>query len=429
MRNLALLALLGAGCAGPPREPLPPEAAYRGAAAPAPEAPRPGPARDLGLEQALDHAERRHPDLAAARARIEAAEGRAVQAGLLPNPELVARIEVAPLEGRTAREAEYVLGLSQRLPAGGRLGEAVRVEELERARLLKEFEVRRLEVAGRVRAAFAAALYAEEAARVLDEGYRIAGQGVAVVRARLAAGDALPEDVARSELEELRARLELDRARSLRKVALVDLAAALGDPALEIDSLAGALEQALEVPALESLLAGLDRTPAVEAAAAGVAAERAREALARAQRVPDVNVDLFYRRQEASGTDAFDAGIAVALPLLDRNQGRIREARAEAAAAEARLRATRIDLERQAREARVRLERALSRARLLRDEILPRAETVLRTAETRYAGGDLPLSDVLAARRERGAARLSHLEALREAMEAWAALKPLLGGR
>ena len=429
MKKLIALALLSSGCAAPRREPVipPPEAAYRGPSVRVPETPPPGPAKEMTLEQALALAEKLHPELAVARARIEAAEGRAVQAGLYPNPELVARMEVAPIHGGTADQAEYVVGLSQRVPVGGRLGAAVRVEELERGRLLKELEAMRIGIRSRVHGAFAAALYMEEAARLQAAALRIAEGGVAVTRARHAAGDALPEDVARVEMEELRVRLERDRALSLREATFVALAATLGDPGLRIGSVAGAIEGALEIPALESLLAALGQNPLVEAAEAGVAVERAREELARAQRIPDVNLDLFYRRQEASRTDAFDAGISVAIPLFDRNQGRIREARAETAAAEARVRATRNDLERQVRESHLRLARAMSHARLLKDEVLPRADTVLRGTETRYGGGDLGLAEVLAVRREHGAARLSYLESLREVMEAWAVLRAFLG--
>jgi len=67
----------------------------------------------LTLQQALELAERVHPDFAAAQAQIESAEGRALQAGLFPNPELVSRIESVPVTGRIIERAEYIVGVSQ----------------------------------------------------------------------------------------------------------------------------------------------------------------------------------------------------------------------------------------------------------------------------------------------------------------------------
>jgi outer membrane protein TolC len=68
------------------------------------------------------------------------------------------------------------------------------------------------------------------------------------------------------------------------------------------------------------------------------------------------------------------------------------------------------------------LRAALAHSRALRAEILPRAEFVLRAAETRHAAGDLGLGEVLPARRDAVAARLGHLESLRDVMRAWAEL-------
>lgn len=357
---------------------------------------------------------------------MQVAQARALQAGFFPNPDLIARMEVAPIRKDTTSRAEYVAGLGQRLPLGNRRSAAVDLEERERVRLQQELDVRRLEVRSRVHAAFATALYLEEAVRIWDEAYRTSDRGVGIAKARLAAGDALPEDVARVEMEALRLRNERDQTASRRQEALLALSAALGDPRLRVQSVRGSLEDALAIPALESLLAALSDHPLSRAADAAVAVERAREELARAQAVPDLNVELLYRRQEATHTDAFDAGLSVALPLFDRNQGRIQEARAEVAAAQARARRVRSELEHEVREAHLRLARAMAEVRLLRDEILPRSETILRGGEVRYAGGDMSLADLVPIQRDRVQARLSYLEALREAIEAWRVLRPYL---
>jgi len=389
--------------------------------APEPAHPRPeiGVQRGLTLAQAQELAERVHPDLAAERASIGAAQGRADQAGAFPNPELSLRAESVKSGG-----GEYLAGVSQRIPIGGRLGAARRAEELDRERLSRELEARRLGVRAGVHAAFAASLHLDAAVRLLDESAADAGRMAAVSRALVAAGDGLAEDAARAELAELRARLERDRAASLRARGLVALAAAMGDASLRVESVEGALEAALAVPAIEALVARLGEHPRVRAGEADVAANRARIDLAEAQAIPDVTVDLLYRRIDATDENAFDAGIGLALPLFDAKRGRVREARAEAAGAEARSRWARSDVERSLREAHVRLSAAVEAARLLRDEMLPRAETVAKGMEARYAAGDASLADALPVRRERTALRLAYLETLREVMEAWSELAP-----
>jgi cobalt-zinc-cadmium efflux system outer membrane protein len=311
---------------------------------------------------------------------------------------------------------------------GERLGAAVRVEELERDRILKEWEVRRLEIRSRVQGSFAAALYMEEAVKLQSEIFLWSESAVAIARKRLEAGDALPEEVARAEMEQLRAGLEVERAKSVREGSLVALAAAMGESGMRIESVSGALEVTLEIPSLEIILSNLARSLFVEAAEAEVRLERAREKSVRAQRIPDINLDLFYRRQEATRTDAFDAGIGVALPLFDRSQGRLQEAGAVVVAAESRARSIRSESERQLREACLKLTRTMSQAHFLKNDIFPRIDTVVRAAERRYAGGDLSLSEILPIRRDRTSARLTCLESLRDVLEAWASLKPFISG-
>jgi outer membrane protein TolC len=74
----------------------------------------------------------------------------------------------------------------------------------------------------------------------------------------------------------------------------------------------------------------------------------------------------------------------------------------------------------------VKLSEAVSHARLAREAILPRAETVLKVAEARYAAGDLSLADLIPIRRDYAATRLAYLDGLREVMESWSELRAFL---
>jgi outer membrane protein, heavy metal efflux system len=382
----------------------------------------------LTLEQAMGLAERQHPDLAEAKALIEAAEGRVQQSGKFPNPEAIARIEQAPFKRRTLDEAEYLAGLAQPVPLGSRLSKAKQVEQLERDRRARELEARRRDLRKRVHSAFATALYQEKALLTQKEIVASAGKAVTTTKARLDAGDALREDLARVEMEQAGAKVELRRAEAMREQGMFALTAAIGDPALSVKSLDGTLDTTFEIPTMESLVTSLASNPAVAMADADIRANNARVNLAKAQRVPDVKVELLYRRLQAEKENAFDVGLSIPLPLFDRNQGRIREARAEVAAAEARSRSTQNDLTFRMRDAHAQLTAALANSRALKDEVLPRADAVLKSAEARYTAGDTSLNEVLPARRDWAAVQLTYLESLHDVMQAWGALTPFLLG-
>lgn len=386
--------------------------------------PAPKQVENLSLDQALEMAENLQPQLAEAKAMVEAAEGRAQQAGLFPNPEAIGGAQQLPLGGNGPNEREYLAGIGQTIPLGGRLAQARRAELLDREVRARGLEVKRRDIRKRVHSAFATALYQEKAYQAQTEIQRNAEKAVAATLARVEAGDALREDLARVEMELARVKVELKRADSLREQALVALASAMGDATLTVKSLAGTLESAFEIPTLETLAANLSAQPETALAEADIRARSARVDLAKAQRIPDVRVELLYHRLEASRENTLDVGLSIPLPLFDRSQGRLHEARAEVTAAEARARLTQNELNARLRESYLQLTNALASSGTLKTEILSRAETVLRSAEARYAAGDISLAEILPVRRDWAAAQLSYLESLRDVMQAWAALAP-----
>lgn len=380
----------------------------------------------LSLAQAIALAERLHPELAESEALLRAAQGRADQAGRLPNPDLVARIESAPLKDRTAGDAEYLAGVSQSLPLGPRLSKARAAEKLAMEARIHELEVRSREVRKRVHSAFATALYQDKAFTTLSNITQTFEQAVAITKARVDAGDALPEDLARIELELIRSKVERDRGSSLRQMALLQLATAVGDPNLSVERLDGTLDATFEVPTLESIIADLGEHPAALRADADRKASAARLQLAKAQRIPDITVEALYRRLEGDRRDAFDVGMSIPLPLFDRNSGNVRAARAEVTATEARYRSTQNELWLRTQDSHSRLTAALARTRALRDDVLPRAEAVFRTAERRYAAGDIRATDLLSVRRDWASIQLSYMESLRDLAQAWAEVRSMI---
>lgn len=381
----------------------------------------------LTLDQALEMAERRHPQLAETRALIEAASGRAQQAGTFPNPEAILGAQQIPVQSYPVPDRQYVAGFGQTIPLGNRLAKAREAELLDREIRLRGLESVHRQLRKRVHGSFATALYQESAFQA--QGRITAGLGsmVAVTKARLDAGDVIPQDLARSEMELARAEVELRRSESLRKQGLIALAAAVGDPDLEVKSVEGNLEVAFEVPTLDALAANLSTQPELQAAEAGVRASSARIALAKAERIPDVKVEALYHRLEVSEQNTFDLGMSFPLPLFNRNQGKLREARSEALAAEARVRNTANELNLNLRDSYVALTNALENLKTFRNQILPRAEIILKSAELRYASGDSALTDVLPVRRDWAAVHLSYLETLREVMLSWAEVSSFLG--
>jgi outer membrane protein, heavy metal efflux system len=381
----------------------------------------------LSLEQALELAERHHPELAEARALAEAAGGRSQQSGTLPNPELIGRVEGFPVERNSSREPDYLVGVSQALPLSGRLGKARQADQRDQSRLIRETEWKRLELRKAVHGAFATALYQESADKLQADITSDLRTAVGIARARVAQGDAIPDELARAEMELARGRVELQRSQAMQRQALADLGSAMGVSDLVVGGLTGELEAVLELATVESVSLDLENSPSLEVARAAVDEKRARIDLARAERVPDLKVEALYRRLESTRENTIDLGVAIPLPLFDRNQGRLRAARAELAATEARARSTATHTEVRFRESQSRLAASLDQARSLRAEILPRAEMIKASMERRHQAGDISLAELIPVNRDWTAIQLTYLETLREVMAAWTDVRALAG--
>ncbi|MCL4176712.1 MAG: TolC family protein [Verrucomicrobia bacterium] len=381
----------------------------------------------LSLEQALALAESHHPELTEARALVEAAGGRAQQAGAFPNPELIGRIEALPLDRHSGQEPDYLVGVSQALPLGGRLGKARQADRLDQARLHRAADLKWFELRKAVHSAFATALYQETAGKLQTTIATSLESVAGMARARVEQGDATPDELARAEMEVVRGRVELRRSQAFKEQAYVALAAAVGMPDLVVGSVTGSLETVLELATIESLAVDLGHSPAVAATQATIDEKRARIDLARAERIPDIKVEALYRRLESTEENAIDLGVAIPLPLFDRSQGRVRAAQAELAAAEARARATAGQTERRFRETQSQLAAALDQARALRTEILPRAETLKASMEKRYLAGDISLLEFMPASRDWAEVQLAYLETVREVLAAWTEVRALGG--
>ncbi len=244
-----------------------------------------------------------------------------------------------------------------------------------------------------------------------------------MTQARVEIGDALKEDLARIEMELALTKVELQRVESLRAQSLVTLASAIGNASLSVKSLNGTLDSTFDIPTMETLASNLSSLPESTLNASDMRVRSARIDAVKAERIPDVKVELLYHRLEASRANTIDLGFSIPLPIFNRNQGKIREGRAELAAAEARSRQTQNELTARLRESYSQLTSALANCRTFKTEILVKADTVLKTAESRYEAGDISLIDLIPIRRDWASVQLTYLESLRDVMQAWAELQ------
>ena len=257
----------------------------------------------------------RNRELQLAQRAVEGAEADRISAGARPNPALV--LGPAGITQRTPagyssnsfdRRFSSDIGLSQTFERGNkrelRIGAAdfnVQASRNESA-----------EVARQQRVALAGAYYelvlAQERLRIAGDNAELYGKTIAAANLRQKAGDIAPSEVARLNVDALRARNDARAAQAGREKAQSVLAYLLGaerdaSDVRAVDPWPDATV-APPMPALDSVLDG--RADVAAARARVQAAEKNRE-LARALRTRDVTVGAQFRH---SPLDAYSNGIS-----------------------------------------------------------------------------------------------------------------------
>lgn len=378
----------------------------------------------LTLEDAIASARAARPELAAADARLRAARAATEQAGAWPNPAGFLRLEDAPREGDAWRGAERIVGLSQSLPLGGRLGAARRAAGAVATTREHEREARRRAVESEVRAAFAAAVHARGALVLHREAADIASRLLDMIAQRLEQGDAPVSDRRRARAELGVAEAALAAAVATDEAARAALAAAMGDPSRIPTAVSGGESVAPSPGGLDDLLAGLDEAPLTLVARGRTAESEALVTAASRARIPDLDLEAGLRESPAGSS--FDLGFRISLPLFDRGGAGIAAARAEAEAAAAVARAGRGRLEARLRVAHATLVAATRGAVIYGEIVVPETRAALASAEAAYAAGETGLTEVLLARRDWLEARLAHIGLVRDAGLADAELLSLI---
>lgn len=450
------------------------------------------PGRTLTLGDAMALALEKNPRLTAFSWDVRAADARILQAGLRPNPELSVEVEEVrwtsgpsartrtsslsgvlergtvsipqgqgqdPLEIPTLKtnpvlgweseseegthsgfsEAEVTVTLAYMIELGAKRAKRTEVAEREKATLLWDYETARADVLAGTARAFVSALAAQQNLALQDELVRLAQDAASTTERRVSAGAASPLESNRAEIALATTRVARDQAQRALVAAYARLASTWGDTEVKFHSVTGTLEDVGEVPTLESVRSEIVRNPDVARWVAEVALREARFRSERAQRIPNLTVQLGFRSTGLadrsvsrygfdtgggfglSHTDSsFDAdrdnslvlGFSLPLPIFDRNQGNIAAAEYLVSKTSDERRAVEASVWALLAEAREAAAAAVDEVNTLTAEVLPKAEETFAKTQRGYEQGKFSYLDVLDVQRTLFDVRTSHLDAL-----------------
>ncbi|MHC4129175.1 MAG: TolC family protein [Planctomycetota bacterium] len=359
------------------------------------------PAGELPLRNAWALALAQGPELAVFAWEIRAEEAAVLQAGLSPNPELEVEIENFGGSGDFSGfdGSETTIAIGQTILLGGKLRKRVELARLGRDLAGWDYEVARVAALTRVAGDFVTTLAAQDRLAVARDTEELAQRIFSTIGERVDAGKVSPVERTKARIELAQARLDRQRAERRLEVARHRLAANWGSASPRFAMAAGDLTDVRTPPPAEQLVARIEHNPDLARWATEMAARRAAIDLARAEAVPDVTLFAGPKLLEGADETAFVAGMAIPLPLFDRNQSGILDARIQRAQGERLRQAAEIRVRTDLAAAYLSLDAAFAEVQMVRDEIEPSARSAFEAAEEAFRQGKIDALGLLDAQR------------------------------
>jgi cobalt-zinc-cadmium efflux system outer membrane protein len=353
-----------------------------------------------------------NPTLAGAAARMQAAQGRQVQARLYPNPVVGYHATEIGNRGTTGQQGGFI---SQRFITAGKLelDQQIAGKEVDEAHF--RFHGQEQRVLSDVQVRFYDALVAQKQVELTkalaDIGAKLVESTETLLKGRLASDN----DLLQAEIRADESRILYDNARNQQIEAWRRLAAVAGTPRLQMASVSGELVG--ELPKLDwdscyaSVLSG---NP--ELGAAQARSERAAIVIHRAKKEPIPNIDLSVsvRKNNITGSDNVNVQLGIPIPIFNRNQGNISAAEADWIAAKKEVARIELDLQDRLAVAYRRYANARQQVEIYGKRMVPRAKKSLKFVTDGYKTGQVKYLTVLTAQQTYVQVNLSYLNSLRE---------------
>lgn len=366
----------------------------------------------LDLEAVLSLTTQNNPTLRQARLQISAELAKAQQAGLYPNPTLAYAGEqiFVDVEGDTDSPGEFQGGIvSQRFVTGGKL-RLSREKYLRRAHVSEHLAVaQQYRVCNDVRIHFYRTLAAQQRLEMHRELLKTAEDAAVTARELYNAGQANRYDVRKSNVMLQRTRLDVQRAEHEYRMRFRELTALVGLD-LPVGAVVGTLATTESLATFDATLARIvAESPEVLAARAKLAADRVTIEREEVEWIPDIVVSAGSGYNFDAKETVAVADVSIEIPLFDRNQGTVAQARADFNRQRREIRRTELTLRQRLAMVYEEYAMAFEHATEYRESIVPEMKAAYRELLGSYKENRIEWPDVLQAQSDYAEVRLAQI--------------------
>ncbi|NOS83484.1 MAG: TolC family protein [Nitrospira sp.] len=352
------------------------------------------------LDRIIELALERNPAILRAKSVIDENEGMRTQAGAYPNPTIGGQTGSGALRDPSTgpRVSEYGMTLQQTVEWPGMRAARQDAADAGLSGATVGLDEAKLNLIAEVKGIFYELLLAERTVDLLQQNLEIVQEVARIVRARVRSGEGPQFEAVKADVEVLKAKQEMTKAKNAVRVKLVALdtltSGALGFR-YKVQGDFRSLRDHLDPERLAAR--DLSQHPVIKRQSKLVEQAEFTVTKERQGRVP--NVTLFGAYARETGREGVVAGVSLPTPIWYRQQGHIAAALGTQRKEEAELVRTRNELTRAINQHAREAETAQEQILVYEEGLIKQAQEALRIAQLSFRQGASSLLDVLDAQR------------------------------
>ncbi len=387
------------------------------------------PGEPITLQKALSLALTKNPALDVFSLEQRVREARALQSGLLPNPELEIMVEDIAGSGNFNgfSGSQTTIQLSQLVELGGKRSARLRANDLFGELAGWDYETKRMDVLTEVAKAYSDVLKAQQLVLLSKSLTDLGDQFLKAVTERVESGKVAALEKTKAEVFLSTVRIQLEKEKRDLIIARRNLSILWGSTRPQFESALGDFFAISRVPSLEHLMDRLAGNPDLARWAMELEQKQSVVDKELSKRIPDLKILGGFRRIEQTDDNALVFGFSIPLQFFNRNQGSVKEARHNLAKANAQKRAAEIKVTKKLLETYNTVDFTQSQVITIKKTILPGAKKAFDGVNEGYRFGKFGYLDVLDSQKIFFKAQGQYLEALADHHKAVADVERLIG--
>ncbi|MDD5217093.1 MAG: TolC family protein [Candidatus Omnitrophica bacterium] len=390
---------------------------------------------ELRLEDLIQEALKRNPDMIAAKAEWLAAKKRVLQAWALPDPKVGMDVMGEMVETRVGPEENRMV-VAQQIPFPLKLWERRKAAK-EAAKVAEQqyYAVRR-DILWQLKSAYYKLYRVDASTDVIRETHELLKKTEKVAESRYASKSAAQRDVAKAQAEVSLSLEQIYMLQQNRESLVAKINALLDrDPLGGLGKTVKPEKPELKMTLIEIINLAVKHRPEVNAGSARKAQSRHEKTLAQMENLPDLDMEWSYTWVKNGTTDDPDDGknswmipLRINVPLWqNRIIPAIQEAQKKVEAAEASLGAAKNLTFYEVKDAYVRYQAAAQIVLLYETAVIPQAELALRSDQSGYESGSTDFLNLLDSERVFLNTKLNYVKFYAEALKGTADLERAAG--